>query len=107
MEDSNGWEESEIPSNWQFKVPHRDPPVYTNRAFPWKRLPLSTNVPSGDNPTACYRVPFDIPLEWVDCVARSQRELFLILHGAGSGVDIFVNGKHVGYGQDSMTGGYL
>ena len=34
MEDTSGWEESEIPSNWQFKVPHRDPPVYTNRAFP-------------------------------------------------------------------------
>ena len=64
-------------------------------------------MPSEDNPTACYRVPFDVPLEWVDCVARSQRELFLILHGAGSGVDIFVNGKHVGYGQDSMTGGYI
>jgi len=93
------WELTPLPSNWQM-VSKGDIPIYTNFSFPWKRgSGLSTSVPRTNNPTGCYRVPFTVPKEWL----KDSHDIFLILHGAGSGVDIFINSIRVAYGQDSMT----
>eukprot|EP01083_Nonionella_stella_P025558 70354_1 len=97
------WHPISLPSNWQIEFPDKDPPIYTNLTFPWKRRFLTTDVPCKDNPTGLYRIPFRISKEWFDLIKNGTRELFLIFDGAGSGIDIYVNGKHVGYGQDSMT----
>ena len=97
------WDEITLPSNWQIEFPTKDPPIYTNIAFPWKRSFLSTSIPQKDNPTGLYRIPFQISKEWFDAISNGTRQLFLIFYGAGSGTDIHVNGKFIGYGQDCMT----
>ncbi|CAK9111531.1 Beta-galactosidase (Beta-gal) (Lactase) [Durusdinium trenchii] len=97
------FEDAEIPSVWQIEG-NGDPPIYTNITFPWQRgWALSTSVPKRDNPTGVYRIAMDIPSGWIHAAQRGARDIFLILHGAGAGVDIFVNGHRIGYGQDSMT----
>ncbi|GBG26838.1 Beta-galactosidase [Hondaea fermentalgiana] len=102
-EEEASWGQTLIPSNWQIEG-DEDVPIYTNIKYPWKRPHnLSTRVPSDENPTGVYRLSFDLPDTWQEAVLLGERDVFLILHGAGAGVDIYVNGVRVGYGQDSMT----
>ena len=78
--------------------------LYTNIMFPWKRpRALSTHVPRIKNPTGVYSTSFDLPQQWIDALNDETRGIFLTLHGAGSGAEIFVNGVRVAYGEDSMT----
>ena len=46
------------------------------------------------NPVGVYRKEIDIPEDW------DEREI-LTLDGAKSGVYVYVNGKEVGYSEDS------
>src|SRR5690554_3312486 len=49
------------------------------------------------NPVGVYRREIDIPADW------DEREIFLNLDGAKSGVYVYINGKEVGYSEDSKT----
>ena len=100
-----GWKTCPVPSVWQVQFPEKDPPIYTNISFPWKRgaSPLSTSVPTSDNPTGVYRLQFDVPQPWMDAVERNERNIILTLHGAGAGAEVFINGERACYGEDSMT----
>ncbi len=102
--DTAEWDRVAVPSVWQLTHTQNDPPIYTNIAFPWKRpRALSTSVPRVDNPTGVYVADFDLPSPWIDALQRKERGIFLTLHGAGAGVEIFINGARVAYGEDSMT----
>ena len=49
------------------------------------------------NPAGIYRREFEIPDEWND------RNVFLHLAGAKSGVYVYVNGHEAGYNEDSKN----
>lgn len=49
------------------------------------------------NPVGVYRRQIEIPQDWND------REIFLCIDGAKSGVYVYINGKEVGYSEDSKT----
>lgn len=50
-----------------------------------------------ENPVGVYRREIEIPASWED------REIFLSIDGAKSGVHVYVNGREVGYSEDSKT----
>jgi beta-galactosidase len=96
-----------VPANWETQG--FDKPIYTNVVFPWDlkkdencalsaktgiRVPNPPYVPS-INPTGCYRYNFTMPEYF------SGREVFLRFEGVETVYYLWVNGKPVGYSQDS------
>ncbi len=50
-----------------------------------------------ENPLVQYRAAFDLPSLWLD------RDMYLHIEGVGSAYSLYINGKHIGYSNDSRT----
>lgn len=72
----------------------------------------------GENPTGLYRRAFSLPKSWVDVsmppgvgahadtsseffAALPEHRVFLVFEGVDAAFNVYVNGVHVGYSQDS------
>ncbi|WP_350285811.1 glycoside hydrolase family 2 TIM barrel-domain containing protein [uncultured Croceitalea sp.] len=87
------WKSVPVPSNWELEG--YGTAIYTNIRYPFK--PVNPPfVSEDDNPTGSYRTTFEIPLEW------KNMQITLQFGGVSSAFYVWVNGKQVGYGQDSM-----
>jgi len=89
--DSSGWPEISVPGNWQLQG-FDDIPIYTNMHYPF--TPNPPFVPA-ENPTGCYRCTFRVEPAW------QGRDIFLLFESVDSAFYVWVNGKKVGYSQDS------
>ncbi|WP_299230335.1 glycoside hydrolase family 2 TIM barrel-domain containing protein [uncultured Bacteroides sp.] len=93
--DISGWKDIKVPGNWEmqgFGIP-----IYTNHGYEFKpRNPQPPQLPE-DVPVGVYRRSFDIPSDWND------RDVFLHIAGAKSGCYVYINGKEVGYNEDSKN----
>ncbi len=89
----NSWKEIPIPSNWQMHG--YGIPIYLNIPYPFP--PNPPYIPHEYNPVGSYRRQFTIPDAWKD------RQIFLHFDGIKSAFYVWVNGRKVGYSQDSMT----
>ena len=74
-------------------------PVYTNIRYPhkidWPKI-LDRGTGKGDyNPVSSYRRKFKVPAAW------KGRETILRFDGVGSAYYVWINGKIVGYAEDS------
>lgn len=87
----SGWSDIKVPGNWQLQG-FPDIPIYTNVHYPFPANPPF--VPE-QNPTGCYRTNFRIDPGW------DGREIFLSFESVDSAFYVWVNGKEVGYSQDS------
>jgi len=89
------WNDITVPGNWEmqgFGVP-----IYTNHGYEFKpRDPQPPTLPEM-NPVGVYRRDIDIPSEWMN------RDIFLHVGGAKSGMYVYINGKEVGYSEDSKN----
>ena len=93
--DMSGWHDIKVPGNWE--VQGFGTAIYTNHGYEFKpRNPQPPQLPEM-NPVGVYRRDIEIPAEWMD------RDIFLNIAGAKSGVYVYVNGKEVGYNEDSKT----
>ena len=93
--DPAGWDDIEIPSNWQLQNDGRyDPPVFTNIKYPFE--PNPPFVPKDDNPTAVYKKNFELPSAW------DGAQVFIHFAGVQSAMYLWINGEKVGYHQDGM-----
>lgn len=93
--DVSGWHDINVPGNWE--VQGFGIPIYVNHGYEFKpRNPQPPLLPE-DNPVGVYRREFDIPAEWLG------RDIFLHIAGAKSGVYVYVNGREVGYNEDSKN----
>lgn len=93
--DTSSWNDIKVPGNWE--VQGFGDPVYINHGYDFKpRLPLPPTLPE-DIPVGVYRTNFNIPTDWMN------RNIYLHLAGAKSGVYVYVNGKEVGYNEDSKN----
>ena len=105
--DDSSWGESvRGPSQWQLVSPTwGDVPMYFNFKYPipGRFSNLSTSVSSSDNPTGVYRISFALPETWARDVASGLDDVFLIIHGAGSCYEAYLNGAKLGHSTDSMT----
>ena len=81
-------------------------PIYTNSRYPHKnasnpkdkdfaRILDRDNGEPGYNPVSSYRRTFSVPESWKD------RRVILRFEGVGSAFYVWVNGKKVGYAEDS------
>lgn len=92
--DDSKWDRIEVPGNWQLEGKY-DPPVFANIKHPFRADP--PKVPADYNPTGLYRTKFRIPSEW------KGKQIFLHFDGIESAGTVWLNGKQVGYSEDSMT----
>lgn len=99
--DDGDWGTIPVPAVWQLHG--HDFPIYTNITYPWwganglgeeARPPAS---PTRYNPVGQYRRTFTVPKGWRD------RRVFLHFEGVKSAHYVWVNGKLVGYHEDSFT----
>ena len=110
--DDSGFNDINVPGNWE--VQGFGEPIYTNVHYPWKLdgeedfsiranksagfIENPPHVPSA-NPTGCYRQWFTVPREFKD------REIFITFDGVETVYYLWINGKQVGYSQDSKLPG--
>lgn len=104
------WNDIKVPGNWE--VQGFGEPIYTNVVFPWdyhskekqvihsksmdggRGLPNPPYIPE-ENPTGCYYRTFAITKEWL------ERDIFIHFKGVETVYYLWINGKEVGYSQDS------
>lgn len=104
------WDNIDVPSTWQVyglrNGKNWDKPLYCNVAYPFaydretfsimaERPEWFTYGKDMMNPVGSYRRTFSIPQEW------NNRRIFIRFNGAGHGYYVYVNGKQVGYAEDS------
>lgn len=89
----DGWNSIAVPGNWQLQGDY-DPPVFTNIKYPFESNPPFP--PKDYNPTGLYKHTFSIPQEW------ENNEIFLHFAGVQSAMQLWINGKEVGYHEDGM-----
>ena len=93
--DASGWHDINVPGNWE--VQGFGTAIYTNHGYEFKpRNPTPPVLPE-DNPVGVYRREFTVPESW------DGSEIFLNIDGAKSGVYVYLNGREVGYSEDSKT----
>ena len=96
-----GWGTMEVPAMWELNG-YGDP-IYVNYGYAW-RGNFEHNppyVPIEQNHVGSYRRTFNVPASW------SGRDIFLNIGAATSNVYVWVNGKFVGYSEDSHLGAAL
>ncbi len=91
--DVSGWDEIEVPSNWEMKG--YGVPIYTNTTYPFPMNP--PYIPHDDNPVGSYKRSFEIPSDW------NGRRVYLHFDGSTAGMYVWVNGKKVGYVQSTKN----
>ena len=85
-----GWDKIDVPSVWQLRG--YDKMHYTDVLYPFPINP--PHVPD-ENPTGIYKKTVVLDEQWM------EKDTVLKFHGVDSAFDVWVNGKHVGFGKVS------
>jgi beta-galactosidase len=93
--DTSTWAEVPVPGNWELQG--HGTPVYSNSRYPFAYDPRSPRTPRNDNPVGSYRTTFVVPAAW------EGRRTLLHFAGVDSAFYVWVNGRRVGYSEDSRT----
>lgn len=89
------WADIQVPGNWE--VQGFGTAIYTNHGYEFQpKNPLPPTLPEM-NPVGVYRREMNVSTDML------KRDLFLHIAGAKSGVYVYINGKEVGYSEDSKN----
>ncbi len=93
--DDNGWDKLPVPGIWEVKGFGQ--PVYVNNGYPWRnQSPINPPVvPEENNHVGSYRREIVIPNDW------KGKEIIAHFGAVSSNMYLWVNGKYVGYSEDS------
>jgi beta-galactosidase len=98
--DDQSWNNFKVPANWE--VNGYGVPIYVNQphefvghAKRYGQLNPPYDIPEDYNPVGSYRKKFTLPENW------DGREVFIHLGAVKSAFFIWINGKKVGYSEDS------
>lgn len=89
----SGWDKIEVPSNWEMKG--YDKPIYKSAVYPFRPV-NPPYVPQDYNGVGSYQRTFTIPSNWKDM------NVTLHFGGVSSAYRVWVNGKFLGYAEDSF-----
>ncbi|HWI93824.1 MAG TPA: glycoside hydrolase family 2 TIM barrel-domain containing protein [Flavisolibacter sp.] len=89
----SGWNKIEVPSNWEMKG--YDKPIYKSAVYPFRPV-NPPHVPKDYNGVGCYQRTFSVPSDW--------KNMNITLHfgGVSSAYKVWLNGKFLGYAEDSF-----
>lgn len=87
-----GWDKIEVPSNWEMKG--YDIPIYKSSVYPFRPV-NPPYIPRDYNAVGSYQRSFFIPENW------DGMNITLHFGGVSSAFKVWVNGKFLGYGEDS------
>ena len=93
--DAAAWSDIRVPGNWELQG--FGMPIYSNSRYPFAYEPKNPRAQRNDNPVGSYRTTFDVPPEW------TGRRVLLHFAGVDSAFYVWVNGRRVGYSEDSRT----
>jgi beta-galactosidase len=88
-----GWNKIEVPANWEMKG--YDKPIYKSAVYPFRPV-NPPHVPRDYNGVGCYQKTFTIPNEW------ANMNITLHFGGVSSAYKVWINGKFLGYAEDSF-----
>lgn len=89
------WKDIKVPGNWEMQG--FGTAIYTNHGYEFQpRNPQPPQLPE-QTPVGVYRRDITIPADW------DGRDIYLHIAGAKSGCYVYLNGKEVGYNEDSKN----
>lgn len=91
----SGWDNIQVPGVWELNG--YGSPIYVNNHYPWRNTFESKPpiVPTEDNNVGTYRREIKVPADW------KGKEIFAHFGSVTSNMYLWVNGKYVGYSEDS------
>lgn len=87
-----GWDKLTVPSNWEMKG--YDIPIYKSAVYPFRPVD-PPRIPKDYNAIGSYQRVFTVPANWQDM------NITLHFGGVSSAFKVWLNGKFLGYGEDS------
>jgi len=87
---SVSWDQIPVPCSWQ--LAGYDVPQYLNISYPFPVDPPYVPI---DNPAGVYMRDFDLTDDW------TARDTFIVFEGVSSCLELYINGKRVGFSQGS------
>ncbi len=98
---SDGWKTVTLPCSWTCQG--FDFPIYSNVTMPFQSnydaFVSCPNAPTNYNPVGLYRKTFTVPAK----MTADNRRVILNMEGVESAYYIYVNGKEVGYSEDTFS----
>jgi len=91
--DDSNWQQIPVPGNWETEG--FGYPIYLDERFPFTTT--WPDAPKDYNPIGSYRKPFALPSSW------KNKQVFLHVGAAKSSLDVWLNGKKVGFSQGAKT----
>ncbi len=90
-----GWDTIKVPGVWELNG-YGDP-IYVNTGYAWRNHFESNppEVPTEDNHVGTYRREIKVPASW------KGKEIYAHFGSVTSNIYLWVNGKYVGYSEDS------
>lgn len=90
-----GWDNMKVPGVWELNG-YGDP-IYVNMGYAWKNQFKNDppRFPNENNHVGSYRKEIVIPADW------NGKEIFAHFGSVTSNIYLWVNGKYVGYSEDS------
>jgi beta-galactosidase len=92
--DDSAWGPIPVPSNME--IEGYGVPIYVNIGYAWG-VGTPPKIPHDVNSVGSYRHHFDLPMAW------QGRRVLITFDGVSSAFYLWVNGRKVGYSQDSRT----
>ena len=89
------WDSIKVPGNWEMQG--FGTAIYTNTPYAFAPSKPKPPMLPAAIPVGVYKKVIDVPNAWFD------RDIFLNVGGAKSGVYLYINGVKVGYSEDSKN----
>lgn len=98
---ADGWKSIELPKSWTRD--DFDFSIYTNTQMPWQskydQNVTAPNAPTNYNPVGLYRKTFNIDGKMLN----NEKRVYINFQGVESAYYVYVNGKEVGYSEDTFS----
>lgn len=99
--DDRAWDKMPVPGMWELNG--FGDPIYVNVGYAWRGNFRNDppRVPEAENHIGSYRRTFEVPASW------TGKQVTLEIGSATSNVYVWVNGRYVGYSEDSKLAAHF